>query len=223
MIKQPIRYLVLSLLFFTFSCRAYDLQVRVLTVDNKPLADAVVYVESTAENFPAPTKMAVMDQKNKAFVPHVLAVPVGTKVDFPNTDSVNHYVYSFSEIKKFQFKLFKGDLEKHQTQLDKPGLITLGCNIHDFMLGYIFVAPTPYVGVSNSEGIVDLKLPDNGDVNVAIWHLPAEKTFGLSDLYEDLIVRTPNFGVNLPHKTYTKKIRNYLGVPHLSLSGYSKY
>ena len=61
------------------------------------------------------------------------------------------------------------------------------------------------------------------DVNVAIWHLPAEKTFGLFDLYTDLIVRLPKFGLTLPHKIYTKKIQKYLGIPYLSLSGYSKY
>lgn len=151
-------------------CHAFDLKVKVLTVDNKPLNDAVVYIESFPEAPVSVGRLGVMDQQDKAFVPHVLAVPVGTTVDFPNTDSVNHYVYSFSDIKKFQFKLFKGDVEKHQIQFDKPGLITLGCNIHDFMLGYIFVAPTPYAGVTDSAGIVNLKLPDKGEFTLAIWH-----------------------------------------------------
>jgi plastocyanin len=140
--------LCLCVLMATQSC-AYDLKVQVVSLDNKPMADAVVYIEATGESVQPSVKIAVMDQQNKAFVPHVLAIPAGTTVDFPNTDTVNHYVYSFSEIKKFQFKLFKGDLEKHQILLDKPGLITIGCNIHDFMLGYIFVAPTPYVGVTD--------------------------------------------------------------------------
>jgi plastocyanin len=171
MTTQRLTLLVALLAFFlTQICCAYDLHVQVLSSDNKPLSDAVVYIESSTENIVVLEKTAIMDQQNKAFVPHVLAVPVGTLVDFPNTDSVNHYVYSFSEIKKFQFKLFKGNLEKHQTQLDKPGLITIGCNIHDFMLGYIFVAPTPYVGVSNNAGRVDLKIPDKGEFSLAIWH-----------------------------------------------------
>jgi plastocyanin len=171
MIKQHVKCFIVFLLFFKVAiCRAYDVQVNVLSVDNKPIIDAVIYVEISAGNSPVSTKMAVMDQKNKTFIPHVLAVPVGTTVDFPNTDSVNHYVYSFSEIKKFQFKLFKGDLEKHQALMDKPGLVTIGCNIHDFMLGYIFVSPTPYVGVSNNAGKLTLKLPDKGEFNVAIWH-----------------------------------------------------
>ncbi len=169
---HPIKPLLACLLLAVHASYGYALEfkVRVLTADNKPLSDAVIYLESPAEPVSTGGKLAVMDQQNKAFVPHVLAVPVGTLVDFPNTDSVNHYVYSFSEIKKFQFKLFKGDLEKHQTQFDKPGLVTLGCNIHDFMLGYIFVAPNAYVGVSDSAGELNLKVPDKGDFTLAIWH-----------------------------------------------------
>ena len=158
------------------STNAYELAVQVFSVDKKPLADAVVYAVPTepqtyVNSIPTSAmKMAVMDQRNKAFIPHVLAVPIGTKVDFPNTDSVNHYVYSFSEIKKFQFKLFKGDAEKHQIVFDKPGIVALGCNIHDFMLGYIFVAPTLYVAVTDSTGQMHLVLPDKGDFTLEIWH-----------------------------------------------------
>lgn len=171
MIKPFLRLLILySCVLLTATVYARELQVQVVSADNNPLADAVVYIEATGENLTALSKLAVMDQQNKTFVPHVLAIPAGTLVDFPNTDSVNHYVYSFSDIKKFQFKLFKGSLEKHQMLFDKPGLITLGCNIHDFMLGYIFVAPTPYVGVSDSKGQVTLNLPDKGDFNLAVWH-----------------------------------------------------
>lgn len=171
MIKQCLKFLILSpYILLAAAAYARELQVQVVGLDNNPLADAVVYVEATDESLTIPAKMAVMDQQNKIFVPHVLAVPAGTLVDFPNTDSVNHYVYSFSEIKKFQFKLFKGNLEKHQMLFDKPGLVTLGCNIHDFMLGYIFVAPTPYVGVSDSKGHLMLNLPEKGEFNLAVWH-----------------------------------------------------
>jgi plastocyanin len=149
---------------------AADISVTVLTIDNKPLADAVVYVDTNQSLATKSLPMAIMDQQNKAFVPHVLAVPVGTTVDFPNTDSVNHYVYSFSDIKKFQFKLFKGDLEKHQMLFDRPGVVAIGCNIHDFMLGYIFVSPSNYVSVTNTAGQVRLNLPDKGDFKLAIWH-----------------------------------------------------
>jgi plastocyanin len=174
-------------------CWAHDLKVQISSLDNKPIADAVVYIEATEESVSQSVKLAVMDQQNKAFVPHVLAVTAGTTVEFPNTDSVNHYVYSFSEIKKFQFKLFKGDLEKHQILLDKPGLITIGCNIHDFMLGYIFVAPTPYVGVTDVKGEVTLSLPDKGEFQLAIWHERANED--LSQITQKIIIESANQSV----------------------------
>lgn len=210
MIQTRLR--VIAILLCTFLadiCCGYDLRVQVLTSDNKPLADAVVYLESAAETTPIPAKMAIMDQQNKMFVPHVLAVPVGTIVDFPNTDSVNHYVYSFSEIKKFQFKLFKGDLEKHQTPLDKAGLITIGCNIHDFMLGYIFVAPTPYVGVSNSAGQADLKLPDKGVFSLAIWH--ERNNENLDKLTQKINVETNAKGISVK---FTKPLKPQRKMSH---------
>lgn len=160
---------------FISASNANELNVQVLGADNKAVGDVVVY--AVAEDLqpikPLPAtlaKMATMDQQNKMFVPHVLAIPVGTKVDFPNTDTVNHYVYSFSEIKKFQFKLFKGDPEKHQTVFDKPGVVAIGCNIHDFMLGYIFVAPTPYVTTTNGMGEAHLALPDKGEFAIEVWY-----------------------------------------------------
>lgn len=179
--------------FMAAHCWAHDLKVQVISLDNKPMADTVVYIEASGENPLLPVKVAIMDQQNKAFVPHVLAVAAGTTVDFPNTDTVNHYVYSFSEIKKFQFKLFKGDLENHQILLDKPGLITIGCNIHDFMLGYIFVAPTPYVGVTDVKGEVTLKLPDKGEFQLAIWHERANED--LSQITQKIIIESANQSV----------------------------
>lgn len=152
--------------------QANDLAIQVLAADGKPIADAVVYaiaVDAKMAPFSA-TKTAVVDQQNRVFIPHVLAVPVGTRVEFKNTDSVNHYVYSFSSVKKFQIKLFKADTQDHTVLLDQPGLITLGCNIHDFMLGYIFVAPTPFVGVSDSSGWVHLPVSTRGEWTLSVWH-----------------------------------------------------
>ncbi len=151
-----------------------ELEVRVVDSQGRPLENAVVYAKpNTPLKYDPPS--AVMDQQHKTFVPHVLAVPQGTRVNFPNTDTVNHYVYSFSPSKSFQFKLFKKDLSQHQVVFDKPGLVTLGCNIHDFMLGYIFVAPTPFVGLTGSHGSLVLRLPDSGDFSLHLWHELADE------------------------------------------------
>jgi len=195
--------LLLVFIIYTFnslSCYATEISISVLTVENKPVVDAVVYVKSgeASKNLP----MAVMNQHDKTFVPHVLAVPVGTTVDFPNSDSVNHYVYSFSDIKKFQLKLFKGDLEKHQMLFDKPGIVTIGCNIHDFMFGYIFVAPTAYVGVTNSLGEVKLSLPEKGDFSLGLWHERANE-----DLEKFTQKITVNSAEQKLHINFTKSLK----------------
>lgn len=176
MYRLALQCCLLAFLYGFFTAKACAISVQVLASDNKPVVDAVVYAV-LADNMladkpvsAAPLPVAVMDQQNKTFIPHVLAVPVGTRVSFPNTDSVNHYVYSFSDIKKFQFKLFKNDPEKHQVLFDKPGIATMGCNIHDFMLGYIFVAPSPYVAVTDTKGYVQLNLPERPGFSLEVWH-----------------------------------------------------
>lgn len=173
---------LLSLIFGSMICvnsLAQPLLVQVLDMQAKAVADAVVYAvpldknashNAAAAQSPTAKNTAIMDQQNKVFVPHVLAVSVGTKVSFPNTDTVNHYVYSFSDTKKFQFKLFKTDPSLHDIIFEKAGLVTLGCNIHDPMLGYIFIAPTDFVGVTNNAGQVQLDLPDHAEYAVMIWH-----------------------------------------------------
>ncbi len=83
---------------------------------------------------PRPGQKAIMDQRNLAFVPDVLVVQTGTAVDFPNSDQVRHQVYSFSDAKTFQLALYAGRAHA-PVVFNRAGLVTLGCNIHDSMLG----------------------------------------------------------------------------------------
>jgi plastocyanin len=84
-----------------------------------------------------------MAQQKKQFVPEVLVVPVGSEVRFPNHDTVRHHVYSFSPAKKFELKLYTGT-PANPVLFDRPGVVVLGCNIHDQMVGWILVVDTPY-------------------------------------------------------------------------------
>ncbi len=77
-----------------------------------------------------------MDQQGHQFVPHLLVVQAGTEVTFPNSDNVSHHVYSFSPTKPFELPLYKGDVYPPVT-FEKAGIVVVGCNIHDSMLGYI--------------------------------------------------------------------------------------
>jgi plastocyanin len=111
---------------------------------------------------------AVMDQNNLAFLPRVLVVAAGTSVEFPNNDSVSHQVYSFSAAKRFQLPLYKGQVHPPIT-FERPGIVVLGCNIHDAMVGYIYVTDTPYFGSTEAGGSLHLKGLPAGDYRVAIW------------------------------------------------------
>lgn len=106
------------------------------------LVDAVVSLE-TARPVPATgtSKTVSMDQVNSQFVPAVLAVRTGSLVRFPNNDQIRHQVYSFSPAKKFELPLFQGSTAA-PVRFDQAGLVTVGCNIHDWMLGYIVVLDT---------------------------------------------------------------------------------
>jgi plastocyanin len=111
---------------------------------------------------------AVIDQQHRSFVPQVLAVATGTEVSFPNSDSVSHQVYSFSPAKRFQLALYKG--QPHQPVVfDQAGIVVLGCNIHDDMVGYVFVTDAARFGTTAADGTVMLKSLPEGDYRVSLW------------------------------------------------------
>jgi plastocyanin len=149
---------------------AASLVVNVLKRDGKPLAGAVVTAEpeSTAAT-PAPAVNAIMDQVNLAFVPDVLVIPAHSTVQFPNSDAVSHQVYSFSSARRFQLPLYRGK-PYPPVQFDQPGVITLGCNIHDNMLAYIVVTAAPHFGRADSRGSWTAADLPAGRYRVRIWH-----------------------------------------------------
>ena len=93
---------------------------------------------------------------------------MGTSVEFPNNDSVSHQVYSFSAAKRFQLPLYRGEAHPPIT-FDRPGLVVLGCNIHDGMVGYIYATDAPYFGKTGTSGSVQLKALPVGDYRIAVW------------------------------------------------------
>lgn len=149
---------------------AATLTVDVRTPRGIAVQDAVVYVlREGREGGPPARRTAVMDQKNRTFVPHVLPVQVGTAVEFPNSDDVRHQVYSFSEAKKFQLPLYTGT-PASPIVFDKPGVVSLGCNIHDRMNAYIVVVDTPHFAVTGRDGRVTLPGLGAGRYVVRLWH-----------------------------------------------------
>jgi plastocyanin len=147
---------------------ASSISGRVVGADGKGISEAVVFVETPVPPAVA-NAQATMDQIDKAFVPGLLPIVVGTRVVFPNHDQIHHHVYSFSRTKSFELPLYKG-LDAPPVMFDKVGVVKVGCNIHDWMSAIILVLPTPYFAVTDGEGRFALSDLPNGTYKLAAWH-----------------------------------------------------
>jgi plastocyanin len=148
--------------------RAAEVSGRVVDAEGKPVAQAIVFVQTSAEEKAAPKTFATMDQINKTFVPGVLPITVGTEVRFPNRDQIRHHVYSFSKTKNFELPLYKGE-DAPPVLFDKVGVVKIGCNIHDWMSAIILVLPTSHFATTDEEGRYTLDLP-SGAYTLVAWH-----------------------------------------------------
>lgn len=149
---------------------AAELSVTVHAPDGRAVSGVVVAVEpAQPAATPRPMTGASMDQRDLQFAPNVLIVRTGTAVDFPNSDRVRHQVYSFSAPKPFQLSLYAGRAHP-PVVFDRPGLITVGCNIHDTMIGYIYVTDSPWFGATGHDGSLRLRELPAGDYTVRVWH-----------------------------------------------------
>lgn len=174
---RRIGFLLCVLLLTGPACLAIDVVVQVRDTRGKPVSDAVVWITPNDRvSTPARKATAVMDQKNRAFIPHVLPVQVGTSVMFPNSDNVRHQVYSFSPPKAFQLPLYIGT-PSNPVVFDKAGVVALGCNIHDQMSAFIIVVDTPHFGKSGRDGLVRMSGLESGEHKVNMWHPEMDHAF----------------------------------------------
>ena len=96
-------------------------------------------------------------------------VPVGANVSFPNRDATKHHVYSFSPAKRFELKLFARD-QSRSVRFDKPGVVALGCNIHDSMSAFIVVTDSPWTARTDGKGVVQFANAPNAAARLSVWH-----------------------------------------------------
>lgn len=147
---------------------AASLDIELRDKDGKPLAEAVLWIE------PGPTQSsaepALMDQQKRQFTPYILPVQVGTTVSFPNSDPINHHVYSFSPAKRFELRLHQQKAAPQEMRFDQPGLVTLGCNIHDWMLGFILVLDSPWFAQTDKNGRTRLQFDAAAGQQLHLWH-----------------------------------------------------
>lgn len=150
---------------------AAPLSIRVVDSSGKPVRDAVVTLDPAGNAARAPRAGGrfTVSQKNLQFHPFLTIVPLGADVSFPNLDPTKHHVYSFSAAKRFELKLFAKD-QSRTVHFDKPGVVALGCNIHDAMSAFIYVTDSSWTARTNAQGIASFTDAPNAPGRVTVWH-----------------------------------------------------
>jgi len=136
----------------------------------EPVADAVFSLVPLDAAVPpvSPDAHAEIAQQGQEFLPYVTVVQAGTRVVFPNHDTVQHHVYSLSKPKKFELPLYNPG-QNESLVFDVAGLVTVGCNIHDWMISHLVVVPTPWFAKSDAAGVVAITAPP-GRYRLELWH-----------------------------------------------------
>jgi len=164
---------VLGLVLAAGPAHAQTAEIAATITDQQggPVVDAVlvaVPVDGNLHSRERP-RAGSIEQVDKEFLPRVTVVPVGASVRFPNHDDVRHQVYSFSAAKRFELPLYAG-VPAQPIIFDKPGVVVLGCNIHDWMVGYVYVSESPFFAKTGKDGKAVLtELPLRAYV-VRVWH-----------------------------------------------------
>ena len=164
---------VLGLVFAAGPAHAQTAEIAATVTDQqgRPVVDAVLVAVPVDGNMRVRERPrdGSIDQVDKEFLPRVTIVPVGASVTFPNHDDVRHQVYSFSPAKRFELPLYTG-VPAQPIVFDKPGVVVLGCNIHDWMVGYVYVSESPFFAKTGKDGKAVLaELPPRAYV-LRVWH-----------------------------------------------------
>ena len=170
--KFPFRILVAGIVLLAAPC-AYGQhvevtgKVRVAGRTAGQMVPTIVYAEPLSAPAPKRPVKAALEQRDKTFVPHVLALPAGSKVDFPNRDVIYHNIFSLSQPDPFDLGLYGGKASKSRT-FSKPATLRVFCNIHPQMTAVILILPTPYITEADASGAFKLALPP-GRYRLTAW------------------------------------------------------
>ncbi|HEY4300356.1 MAG TPA: hypothetical protein VGM73_05755 [Candidatus Didemnitutus sp.] len=150
---------------------AGSLRMTLTDAKGKAVEDAIVSAVPLGQAKAAldPTRGVEIVQRNQSFIPYVTAVTVGTSIVFPNVDTVQHHIYSLSKPKRFEKPLYSPG-SRESVVFDQPGIVTLGCNIHDWMIAYVVVLETPYFAKSGEDGTASLGGLPPGRYRIEVWH-----------------------------------------------------
>lgn len=161
---------VAAVLLSTTDGSGGDVRGRVTVLGGKGLEHVVVYIEAVdGKTFPAPVKPAVLDQVRMTFVPHVLPILVGTTVEFPNSDSTRHNVFSPSKPKRFNLGTYPAGVTK-RVAFERPGVVSLLCNVHAEMSAYVIVLQNPHYSMLDKRGVYRIENVPRGRYKLVVWH-----------------------------------------------------
>jgi plastocyanin len=170
---------------------------RVMDAARRPVRDAIVTLyPASAARPPRLGGRFTVAQKNLQFQPFLSVVPVGATISFPNLDPTKHHVYSFSPAKQFELKLFAKD-QSRTVRFDKPGVVALGCNIHDAMSAFVFVTDTAWTARTNAQGVALFPDAPNGIMRVKLWHPYLRAPGGMLQQQVSAAQRQASFSVRL--------------------------
>jgi plastocyanin len=177
---KPVRYALLVGFVFACGVQAATVTGQVALVNSdhpavkakRDYSGVVVWLEPLVAGSPRPSayepKAAVVDQRNKAFTPHVLAIEVGTAVDFPNSDPIQHNAFSNGDSQVFDLHLYAPQTTR-RVVFRRPGIAKVFCNVHETMSAIIAVLPTPYFAVTGPDGGFQIQAPA-GSYRLRFWH-----------------------------------------------------
>jgi plastocyanin len=164
--------------------RAADISFKIADASDKPVLDAVVALYPLDAPMPAAERNPAVEieQRDLEFHPFVSVLRVGSSATLPNREKkVEHHVYSSSEAKRFEFPLYKPG-KAETVVFDKPGVVVLGCSIHDSMLAYVVVLDTAWFARTTADGTATFAGLPAGHWRAEIWHprLPEAADKGLA-------------------------------------------
>lgn len=201
----------------TFACVhgsaiAATVDVAVTDANGKPAVGAVVSLTPENGAPPSPSNIpneAVIDQRNQMFAPLAVTIRKGGHVVFANNDATMHQVYSFSPIKQFEYEIRQGE-KSPPVAFDKPGVAAIGCNIHDNMVAFVYVADSPWTVTTDEHGHATIANVPDGAYRASVWHpklapgrAPPSADLQVSGASAKLSLSAPLLGGAMPGMKHT--------------------
>ena len=166
------RFAAIAAVLFAAPAWAGGVSITVSDSHGTPIADAVVALISDSQMALPESRVpasAIIDQRHEMFIPLVSLIRKGGHVTFTNNDTTMHQVYSFSVIRQFQFEIDQGQHSK-PVIFDEAGIAPIGCNIHDQMITYVYVASSPFTALTDAKGHAQFSDVPDGAYHAIAWH-----------------------------------------------------